>query len=231
LLQREGSTSWAAPLAAPVVHMLFRPEQEHGTSREDDVLIPVAGGHRDMDHAFLLQKPSILYGKWHLEVTAGATCVDGRIFVQHGGDAERVPDAVAPPGAFANAHRKRGRDRRERCGAPELAIVLQHEGVALAKTDERFAHLLPCGCKRLSYFRNGGYAARPNGLPIHKEAHAGIEIMVVCDSLLGAAHAGIPVALRRRKLSQNFFAKPLRFAEEFLVFDKQPIQLQRTIRR
>jgi len=112
LLQREGSASWATPLAAPVVDMLFRPEQEHGTSREDDVLIPVAGGHRDMDHAFLLQKPSIFYGQWHLEVAAGATCVDSGIFVQHGGDAKRVPDAVAPPGALANADGKRGRDRQ-----------------------------------------------------------------------------------------------------------------------
>jgi hypothetical protein len=43
-----------------------------------------------MNHAFLLQKPSIFYGNWHLEVAAGATCVDRGIFVQHGGDAERV---------------------------------------------------------------------------------------------------------------------------------------------
>src|SRR6185436_728175 len=41
LLQAQHSSPRTLPLAAPAVDMLFRPEQEHGLSGENNVLVPI----------------------------------------------------------------------------------------------------------------------------------------------------------------------------------------------
>src|SRR5580765_2052068 len=49
LLRREhGALPQTAPLT-PSTHMLFRPEEEHRASREDDVLPPARGRDREVD--------------------------------------------------------------------------------------------------------------------------------------------------------------------------------------
>jgi hypothetical protein len=41
--------------------MLFRPEQEHGFSGENDVLVPVAGGDGKVDDSLMFQQVSGLH--------------------------------------------------------------------------------------------------------------------------------------------------------------------------
>ena len=49
LLQAQDATPRPIPLFAPTIHMLLRPEQKHGLSREDNVLVPIAGSNGYMD--------------------------------------------------------------------------------------------------------------------------------------------------------------------------------------
>src|SRR5205823_13178697 len=43
LLQAQDATPRPIPLFAPTIYMLFRPEQKHGLSGKDNVLVPIAG--------------------------------------------------------------------------------------------------------------------------------------------------------------------------------------------
>src|SRR6185369_9167794 len=94
------------PLLAPAVHVLFRPEQEHGLSSEDDVLIPMTRGYGEVDSTRLLGELSVSNVQRHFEIAAGAGSGDRRVFFQRGRDAKRVPDAVAVIRVLANVHRK-----------------------------------------------------------------------------------------------------------------------------
>jgi hypothetical protein len=49
LLQVQDATPRPIPLFAPTIHMLFRPEQKHGLSIKDNVLVPIAGGNSYVD--------------------------------------------------------------------------------------------------------------------------------------------------------------------------------------
>ena len=48
LLRREHRSLAQAAALAPSMYMLFRPEEEHRASREDDVLPPARGGHGEV---------------------------------------------------------------------------------------------------------------------------------------------------------------------------------------
>src|SRR5437762_8259624 len=49
LLQAQDATPRPIPLFAPTIYMLFRPEQKHGLSGKDNVLVPIAGRDGYMD--------------------------------------------------------------------------------------------------------------------------------------------------------------------------------------
>jgi hypothetical protein len=51
LFQGQQRAAWQLPLLAPVVDMLFRPEEKHGLSVEDDVIPPVMGRDSKMNDA------------------------------------------------------------------------------------------------------------------------------------------------------------------------------------
>lgn len=51
LLQVQDATPRPIPLFAPTIHMLFRPEQKHGLSSKDNVLVPIAGRNGYVDQS------------------------------------------------------------------------------------------------------------------------------------------------------------------------------------
>ncbi len=51
LLERKDGAGLATPSAAPATDVLFRPEEQHGPSGEDDVAVPVARRDGKMNHA------------------------------------------------------------------------------------------------------------------------------------------------------------------------------------
>ena len=59
LLHSKNPASGSFPLLAPALDMLFRPEQQHGTSGKDDVVVPMPGGHRNMDDSFILVESTV----------------------------------------------------------------------------------------------------------------------------------------------------------------------------
>jgi hypothetical protein len=81
LLEGERPAAGAAPLAAPVVDVLFRPEQEHGLSSEDDVLVPLAGGHGDVDETLILKELAFLDVEPHLVIAAGAAGINACVLL------------------------------------------------------------------------------------------------------------------------------------------------------
>src|SRR5579864_5145696 len=106
---REGqrSPAWPLPLPAPAIDVLFRPEQEHGASGKCDVLIPFAGGYGDMDDAARGKQFARTNLDRHGEIAAAAGSLDAGILAEHGGIAERVPDAIAEPETLADGYGKR----------------------------------------------------------------------------------------------------------------------------
>jgi hypothetical protein len=52
LRQAQRSATRTAPLFAPAIDVLFRPEQEHGFSGKDYVLVPVTRGDGDVNDSF-----------------------------------------------------------------------------------------------------------------------------------------------------------------------------------
>src|SRR5580693_7991373 len=49
--RRENRPAWQTPIAAPAVHHLFRPEEEHGLSTKDNIFPPSASGESEVNNA------------------------------------------------------------------------------------------------------------------------------------------------------------------------------------
>jgi hypothetical protein len=83
------------PLRAPAIDVLFRPEQEHGFSGEDDVFVPMARGHSKVDGSLWPEQSALLYPEDHLVVAAAAGGVNARVLLQHGRDSQGIPVQLA----------------------------------------------------------------------------------------------------------------------------------------
>src|SRR5262249_11292771 len=93
-------------------------EQKHGSSSKNHIFVPVAGRQGDVNNPVILQQFAPPSPELHLVIAASAGRINLCIVFQHGGNAECIPNAVAPPGALFNADRKRCRDRRKRRNPP-----------------------------------------------------------------------------------------------------------------
>src|SRR6266851_7031793 len=101
----------------------------------------------------------------------GALRGNAGLRLEHGGDAHRVPDAVAPPLALAYRHLERGGNRREWTGHAQLETAgLEDENVGLGQLLVRSAHVfgwLPQRIRRLVHL---GQAAGFDHLAHHVES-------------------------------------------------------------
>jgi hypothetical protein len=155
--------------------MLFRPEQEHGFSGKHNIVVPMARWNSDVDESLGADQFSFDNLQDHLVITAAAGGVDARILAQHCRNTERIPDAVAPPLALANAHGKGGRDGREWRRTPELSIFLQDECMRLAQLLQPGPDFAHGAGMRISHFGDFGRCACTNEVPVDVLAEAHVE--------------------------------------------------------
>src|SRR5207249_4795015 len=90
---------------APVTGVLFRPEEEHRRSGEDDVLPPLARGQGEL-HDDAVERADRIAREPYFEGNAahvGAVAEDDAVGPKRRGDAERVPGAERRPVASACA--------------------------------------------------------------------------------------------------------------------------------
>jgi hypothetical protein len=59
LFQRQQCSARQFPLPTPVINMLFRPEEKHRLSAEDDIVPPVMGRNRKMNQAGFTLNPAV----------------------------------------------------------------------------------------------------------------------------------------------------------------------------
>jgi len=71
------------PDVAPAGDVLFRPEEQHGLSGEDDVLVPAGCRHSEMNDAFRSEETSFLDYKLHGGVAAGTRGGDPSVAAKH----------------------------------------------------------------------------------------------------------------------------------------------------
>lgn len=83
---------------APLVNPLFRLEEKHGRSGEDEVIVPAGESKWKMDKQFTVRNLAILYFQLNDFVALREYRVNDRITVQSSRDAEHVPGAVGEVG-------------------------------------------------------------------------------------------------------------------------------------
>src|SRR6202011_967500 len=83
------------PPTEPAVDVLFRREEIHRASGEDDVVPPVRGGNQAMEHEALVIGPLIAYVERDRLTTIRAGGLDPAARAQCCANPERVPSAVA----------------------------------------------------------------------------------------------------------------------------------------
>jgi len=71
------------PDAAPAGDVLFRPEEQHGLSGENDVLVPAGCWHSEMNDAFRCEETSFVDDKLHGGVAASTRGGDASVAAKH----------------------------------------------------------------------------------------------------------------------------------------------------
>jgi hypothetical protein len=97
LFEAQNGSARLIPLVAPAVNMLYRPEQEHGFSGEDNILVPLAGRNGKMADALARQQVTVPYIQHHFEIATSTRSIDASVIMQHRSNTKRVPNAVAIP--------------------------------------------------------------------------------------------------------------------------------------
>src|SRR3990172_10420307 len=72
LIQRKDPATRAIPVAAPAVYMLFRPEEKHGVSSEDNIVPPSRRRPSEMQNPFSRLKNQVRNSKIHRITAASA---------------------------------------------------------------------------------------------------------------------------------------------------------------
>src|SRR5438270_12174144 len=93
-LEREDATAREPPRLAPTINVIFRPEEEHCLSREDDIVPPISCRNGKVEKP-LAGYSAVRDCNLHGCTAIAATTVDNRVGLEHGGNAQRIPNAVA----------------------------------------------------------------------------------------------------------------------------------------
>lgn len=124
----DGDRRAGSPGTEPAADVLFRPEEIHRASSDDDVVPPSNGWDEAMEpQAFIVR---LLIAHLHRDrlTTVGARRVDATVDIERSADTERVPRTVRVPPSVIGEHPIGDRNRRERVSHPDLAGVrLQHQ--------------------------------------------------------------------------------------------------------
>src|SRR5215472_7978443 len=168
--------------------MLFRPEQKHGLSGEHNVVVPMARRHSDVNHTLSARNSSLLHIQDHLVIAASAGSRDASIFVKHGGNAKRVPNAVCPPLALADLNRKSRRHGGKRRSPPQLSTLLKNKGVALGKPFQTVLHLAQGAGERSRHFRHSGRLLLADEICVDELPQLIVESRSGLVGFIGACH-------------------------------------------
>jgi hypothetical protein len=152
------------PRAEPASDVLFRPEEVHCASGEDDVVPPVRGGDEAMEEQVVAIDPASVHFDRVGLPTVGAGRFDVAIKVECGEHAERVPRAVGVPPLISGVYSVCSGDGGERVGHPDLVCRrVEHQSVRVVQLPPAMLHvaLVPefRRCRRTPQLDEGGVCA------------------------------------------------------------------------
>ena len=147
--------SWLAS-SEPSRNVLFRPEEIHRCSREDDVVPPLARRDQAVEQQACVIRSPVLHFNRHSLTAVRARCFQLSISVQGAEDAERVPCAIGVPPPTIGVYSIGTRDGREWIQHSGLGRrLVQHQtmsvvqpppsGADVIDTRPDFARNLDCG--------------------------------------------------------------------------------------
>src|SRR5438477_12525821 len=79
---------------APKIDGLFRPEEEHGRSRENEIVPPMRRRNGKMRDVRFQNRRTVFYFKRQRFAGVSILCATGRITIQLDCDSVRIPNAV-----------------------------------------------------------------------------------------------------------------------------------------
>src|SRR4029077_16150001 len=159
----------AVPLLAPAINVLFRPEQEHCSSGEHNVPVPMARGNGDVNGSFASAKLAAADLNWHIKIATTARRTDLRILIQAGGNAKRIPYAIPEPRLLPPLDRAARRNAENRCSPPQLTVLLCHEGMALAQARQAVTDFRSGGSQAARHLGDGGASLAVQQVAINRK--------------------------------------------------------------
>jgi hypothetical protein len=138
--------------SAPKIDSFFRPEEEHGRSRKNDIVPPMRDGHSEMRDVWFQNRLVVSNFDRQGLASVAVGCRNDRIGMQRCRNAVCVPNAIREVTPSVRVHRKCGRDSRKwrsHSNAGRIAR-LRNQQPLYVKTRERRTHLIFCylGCLR-----------------------------------------------------------------------------------
>jgi len=155
LLHAQGTASRKSPSCAPPIDVIFRPEEKHGFSIEDNVVPPVPRRKREMNDPWRLGCHLAFANlDGHAFAAASAGRKHAPVALQHGNHPQRVPDTVSVPASgvahsFGFHHERRGNSRKRVRHEDLSAAWLKDQYVSGSQFIERIrdiGHATPKSC-------------------------------------------------------------------------------------
>src|SRR5919106_2842939 len=116
--------------AEPMLDALFRPEEIHRASREDDVVPPAGGADEAVEEQALVVGSPAAHRDRNRLAAVGARGLDFAVDMERSADSERIPSAVRVPPAAGGMEAVGRGDGGERVRHPDLGRRwIEHERV------------------------------------------------------------------------------------------------------
>jgi hypothetical protein len=179
LRKGKGRAARKFPSATPAGDVIFRPEEEHGLSRKDNVFVPARGRDSEVYNASCSEKMAFSDGQLHSGIAAGTCGGDESVATEHCGNGESIPDATGPPGVIAGLHVERGGNGPEGSGAENFrSAFLEHQDVQAREALQSGAHGFWGIGNRSGEFAEFGNVTAGNDETIERVTKSGIGFVV-----------------------------------------------------
>ena len=180
LRQSQRGTARDFPVAAPAIDVLFRPEEEHRFSGENEIFVPAPCGNGEVNNAASFRDAAAFNTQGDGGIATGAGSGNDSVAAKHSRDAQSVPDATAPPGVFAGTDMKRSRYGPKGRGTKNLGgAFLQNDDVSVGEAAKGCADLFVGEGQRRRQLMDFGYVAVAEDEAIEREAKSGVVVFGV----------------------------------------------------